>query len=133
MTATAGQLAGVAQIVDLIAKDEFEVLDDLEDFLYDVLSWDTTEPIDRWATIGFRVQGGKALIDAYRNSIRHPYNARLRVIRPASKYPENMTFEVAHTDPNLPPVWKPLSVTVTETLFCPEEIIRAITAKHLEA
>ena len=34
MKATAGQMAGAAQILDLITKGEFEVLDDLEDFLY---------------------------------------------------------------------------------------------------
>ncbi len=64
MTATAGQMAGASQILDLITKGEFEVLDDLEDFLYDEILW-KKEGIDKWVTIGARVQGGEALIDLY--------------------------------------------------------------------
>ena len=133
MTATAGQMAGAAQILDLIIKSEFEVLDDLEDFLYDVLAWDTTEPIDKWVTIGARVQGGEALIDSYRSSRWATHSAMLHIVRPAGMYPDNMTLEIAYPDPNQPHLWKPLSVTVTETLFSPGQIIEAITAKHQEA
>ncbi len=53
-------------------------------------------------------------------------------MRPAGEFPDNMTLEVAYPDPNQPHLWKPLSVTVAETLFSPEQIIEAITAKHLE-
>lgn len=131
MTATAGQMAGAAQILDLITKGEFEVLDDLEDFLYDEILW-KKEGIDKWVTIGARVQGGEALIDCYRNSHWAPYSARLHIVRPAGDLAENTTLEIAYPDPNQPHLWKPLSVTVTEMLICPEQIIEAITAKHLE-
>lgn len=131
MTATVGQMAGAAQILDLISKGEFEILDDLEDFLYEEILW-KTEGIDKWVTIGVRVQGGEALIDSYRSSRWGPYNAMLHIVRPAGLYPENTTLEVAYPDPNQPHLWKPLSVTVTEALICPEQIIEAITAKHLE-
>lgn len=131
MTATAGQMAGAAQILDLITKGEFEVLDDLEDFLYDEILW-KKEGIDKWVTIGVRVQGGEALIDFYRNSRWAPYSARLHIVRPAGDLAENMTLEIAYPDPNKPHLWKPLSVTVTETLFSPGQIIEAITAKHME-
>ena len=132
MTATAGQMAGAAQILDLITKSEFEVLDDLEDFLYDEILW-KKEGIDRWVTIGARVQGGEALIDLYRNSHWTPYSARLHIVRPAGEFAENTTVEISYPDPNQPHLWKPLSVTVTEVIFTPEQIIEAITAKHQEA
>lgn len=132
MIATAGQMAGAAQIVNLITKGEFEVLDDLEDFLYDEILW-KKEGIDRWVTIGARVQGGEALIDLYRSSRWATHNAMLHIVRPAGDLAENTTLEIAYPDPNQPHLWKPLSVTVTETLFSPSQIIEAITAKHQEA
>ena len=132
MTATAGQMAGAAQILDLIAKGEFEVLDDLEDFLYDEILW-KKEGADKWVTIGARVQRGEVLIDFYRNSHLAPYSARLHLVRPAGEWAENTTLEIAYPDPNQPQLWKPMSVTVTETLFSPGQIIEAITAKHQEA
>ena len=127
MTATVGQMAGAALILDLISKGEFEVLDDLENFLYDEILW-KKEGIDKWVTIGIRVQGGEALIDFYRNSRWGPYSARLHLVRPAGDLAENMTLEVAYPEP---PLWKPLSVTVAETLLSPGQIIEAIT-EHLE-
>lgn len=132
MIATAGQMAGAAQILDLITKGEFEVLDDMEDFLYDEILW-KKDGIDRWVTIGARVQGGEALIDCYRSSRWATHSAMLHIVRPAGELPDNMTLEIAYPDPNQPHLWKPLSVTVTEMLICPEQIIEAITAKHQEA
>ena len=61
MTATVGQMAGAALILDLISKGEFEVLDDLEDFLYDEILW-KKEGIDKWVTIGARVQDRKSVV-----------------------------------------------------------------------
>lgn len=132
MIATAGQMAGAAQILDLITKGEFEVLDDLEDFLYDEILW-KKDGVDKWVTIGARVQGGEALIDCYRSSRWATHNAMLHIVRPSGMYPENVTLEIAYPDPNQPQLWKPLSVTVTETIFSPSQIIEAITAKHQEA
>lgn len=126
-----GRITKPNQILDLITKGEFEVLDDLEDFLYDEILW-KKEGIDKWVTIGIRVQGGEALIDSYRNSRWGPYSARLHLVRPAGEFPDNMTLEVAYPDPNQPHLWKPMSVTVTETLLSPGQIIEAITAQHLE-
>ena len=63
-----------------------------------------------------------------RNPHWAPYSARLHLVRPAGDLAENMTLEVAYQEPQL---WKPLSVTVAETLFSPEQIIEAI-AEHLE-
>ncbi len=68
-----------------------------------------------------------------RNSHLAPYSARLHIVRPAGDLAENMTLEIAYTDPNQPHLWKHLSVTVTETIFSPSQIIEAITAKHQEA
>ena len=94
MIATAGQMAGAAQILDLIAKGELEVLDDLEDFLYDEILW-KKEGVDKWVTIGARVQGGEALIDLYRNSHWAPYRARVHLVRPAGDLAETVTLEIA--------------------------------------